>query len=313
MRVLVTGARGFVGHHVVTEFAAHGHEVLALTRPEDCPQPGPSDFLADICDAPAVAAAVRDLRPEACLHLAGIAFVPMGWSRPELVFEVNLVGTLNLLEAFRAHAPAARLLVVSSSQIYGSAPSPEPLTEEAPAAPDSLYGVSKLAADLNSLLYARRYGMPVMTARPCNHIGPGQSTEFVASSFAQQLVAIAAGRREPVMKVGNLDSEREFMDVRDVARAYRLVIERGRAGQAYNVSTGRFVRIGYLLEKLAEYAGVRPRIEVDPARFRPTDVQPRLSAARIERDTGWRPTFALEQTLADIFAAAQRAAGVSPS
>lgn len=307
MRVLVTGARGFVGHHVVAELAASGHDAMAMARPEDCPQPGPSDHLADICDAPAVADVVRRVQPDACLHLAGIAFVPMGWSRPELVFEVNLVGTLNLLEAFRAHAPRARLLVVSSAQIYGNQPSARPLTEDAPAAPDSLYAVSKLAADLNALLYARRYDMPAMTARPCNHIGPGQSAEFVASSFARQLVDIAAGRRDAVMKVGNLESEREFMDVRDVARAYRLVLERGRAGRAYNISTGRFVRIGYLLEKLSEYAGVRPRIEVDPARFRPTDVQPHLSTARIEQDTGWRPTFALEQTLADIFAAAQRA------
>lgn len=302
MRVLVTGAHGFVGHHMVAELRAAGHQAVRLSRPQDCPHPGPDDLLADICDAPRLAEAVRDTRPDGCIHLAGIAFVPTGWTQPELVFDVNVLGTLNLLEAFRQHAPRARLLTISSALIYGNKDHGGVLTEDSPFAPESLYSVSKLAADLNTLLYARRYGLAAMSARPCNHIGPGQSTDFVVSSFAQQVADIAAGRHEPLMKVGNLESLREFMDVRDVARAYRLILERGQAGHGYNVTTGRIVKIGYVLEQLCRQAGVQPRIEINPARFRPTDAQPRLSAARLERETGWRPERRLEDTLADIYA-----------
>jgi GDP-D-mannose dehydratase len=224
---------------------------------------------------------VRDARPDACLHMAGIAYVPRGWTEPDLVFSVNVEGTIRVLEALRRLAPAARTLVISSAQVYGNTPRGRPLTEDDALEPDNLYGVSKVAADLMALLYARRYGMAVMTARPCNHIGPGQSTDFVVPAFAAQLKAIAAGRREPVMRVGNLESLREFADVRDVARAYRLLLEGGVGGRAYNIATGKLVKIGDLLERLCQVAGVRPAIEVEPKFYRPTDAQPALDTARI--------------------------------
>jgi GDP-4-dehydro-6-deoxy-D-mannose reductase len=306
MRILVTGASGFVGHHLSAELTSAGHQVIRLSRPQDCPHPGPDDVLADVCDAPRLADVVATLKPEGCIHLAGIAFVPTGWSHPELVFEVNVNGTLNLLEALRQQAPHARLLVISSAQIYGVRAGEPPQDEDAPFAPGSLYAVSKLAADLTTLLYARRYGMAAITARPCNHIGPGQSIEFVVPSFARQVADIAAGRQPALMKVGNLQSEREFMDVRDVARAYRLILEQGQVGRGYNITTGRIVKIGYVLEELCRLAGVQPRIEINPARFRPTDSQPVLSAARLTRDTGWRPERRLEDTLADIYAAVRQ-------
>ena len=180
---------------------------------------------------------VSELAPDACIHLAGIAFVPLGWTDPELVFSVNLLGTINVLEAFRLGAPKARLLIVTSAEIYGRVPGSHAFAEDAPLTPDNLYAVSKMAADLSSLLYARRYGMHVMTARPGNHIGPGQSPRFVTSAFAEQIVKIARKQTEPVLKVGNLECERDFTDVRDVARAYRLIAEGGRAGEAYNISS----------------------------------------------------------------------------
>ncbi len=307
MRVLVTGSRGFVGRHVHDALTAAGHAMVGLILPAEGPARGSHERVGDICDAAAMRALVRELKPDACLHLAGIAFVPVAWSKPEFVFSVNVQGTLNMLEAFRAEAPAARLLIVSSSQIYGLADRGHPITEDMPMDPDSLYAVSKMSADLSSLLYARRYGMAVMTARPCNHIGPGQSLDFVAPSFARQVASIAAGMAEHRMRVGNLECTREFTDVRDVAKAYRLLLENGRAGQAYNVGSGSLIRVGLLLEKLCALACVQPTIEVDPERYRPTDVHPVLDITRLCQDTGWAASFSLEQTLSDLLKEQQAA------
>lgn len=309
MRVLVTGAGGFVGRHVTSELAAAGHEPLALDLEIPRSVPPEQAFAADLRDASALAGLVRRLRPDACVHLGGIAFVPTGWTEPDLVFAVNAGGTLNLLEAFRREAPSARVLVVTSAEVYGRAPSPVPLTEEAPLRPDNMYAVSKMAADLSSLLYARRYGMHVMTARPENHIGPGQSGRFVAPSFAAQLLAMAEGRAEPVIRVGNLEVERDFTDVRDVARAYRLLLEGGRAGSPYNVASGRFVRIRAILDKLCELAGAHPQVETDPQRYRPADNPPRIATGRIRDDVGWQPLIPLPETLSDILHHLRRRAG----
>ncbi len=302
MRVLVTGARGFVGRHAAADLRAAGHAVARLCRPEDCPDPGPDDRVADICDAEAMDRTIAAIRPEGCIHLAGVAFVPIAWTRPRLVFEVNVGGTLNLLEALRRHAPACRTVVVSSALVYGTRDPGRPRDERAPMEAETLYAVSKMAADLNTLLYARHFGMPLMTARPCNHTGPGQDADFVAPAFARQLAEIAAGRAPPLMKVGNLECAREFMDVRDVAAAYRLLMEKGRAGEAYNISTGQNVPVSDVLKTLCRAAGVTPELEVDPARYRPTDRQPVTLAEKLRAETGWAPRFTLEQTLADVYA-----------
>jgi len=300
MKVLVTGAAGFVGRHLLRELAGAGHDVVSLLEFPVADMPSP--VVCNISNAAELSDVIGKVKPDGCIHLAGIAFVPKGWSDPHLTMSVNLIGTVNLLEALRKHAPAARAVMISTSQIYGNPPHRTPLDEDAPMMPEGPYGVSKMAADLTSLLYARRYGMPVMTARPANHIGPGQSPDFVVSAFATQVAAIAAGKREPVMKVGNLDSEREFTDVRDIVRAYRLLLEKGTPGRAYNIATDRFVKIRYLLETLCELAGVKPKLEIDPALFRPTDTQARISTARILADVGWSPQISLDQTLKDVLA-----------
>jgi GDP-4-dehydro-6-deoxy-D-mannose reductase len=298
MKILITGSHGFVGGFVRAEFSAHGHEVVS----HDLHQA--ADIRFDITDAAAVARGVAQVMPDAVVHLAALAHVPTCEKKPKLAYEVNVGGTINLLEAVQQHAPKARVLMISTSQIYGNTQRPEPLKEDADCLPDHVYGVTKLSADLTTLLYHRSRGMHTMTARPANHIGPGQSPDFVVPSFAKQLREIAAGRREPVIRVGNLDSIREFTDVRDVARAYQLLIEKGVGGSAYNIGCGRFVKIRWILDKLCEIAGVEPEVVVDPALYRPADALPGLDITRIREDIGWAPEIPLEQSLADIHAAA---------
>jgi len=305
MRVLVTGVTGFVGRHVLDDLHGAGYEALGFDL-EPPPGLAADRFAAgDLRDPASVENAVRRLHPDACIHLGGIAFVPTGWSYPHLVFEVNLVGTIHLLESFRRFAPSARLLVVSSAEVYGQTGGDGAIAEDAPLTPSNLYAVAKAAADASARLHAQRYGMPVMTARPQNHIGPGQSPLFVTSSFAEQIARIAAGTAEPVLRVGNLDSERDFTDVRDVARAYRLLIEKGRAGEAYNIASGRRVRIREVLDQLCAAARVRPAVETDPGLFRPADRPRLLNTEKILLDTGWRAQIPLPRTLSDILADAR--------
>ena len=308
MRILVTGACGFVGRHVLDELMRAGHTPLAC----DAVKPAAAHPLpvevhtVDLRDAPALKKLVAELAPDACIHLAGIAFVPMGWIDPELVFSVNLLGTINLLQAFHSAAATARMLVVTSAEVYGRVPGTHPFSEDAPLTPDNLYAVSKMAADLSALLYARRYGVHIMTARPGNHIGPGQSSHFVTSAFAQQIVNIARKKADPVLKVGNLECERDFTDVRDVAHAYRLIIEGGHTGKAYNVSSEKLVKISVILDELCRLAGVSPEIVVDPDLYRPLDARPRLDASRVRKELGWEPRIGLSETLADVLADIER-------
>lgn len=300
MRVLVTGSSGFVGRYLVEELRAHGHSPIGFDAALSDPPLDIPEHAGNILDAEALCHCLTDAQPEACIHLAGIAFVPMGWSDPARVMQVNVNGTLNLLEAVRNAAPDARMLAVTSAEVYGRAARPAPARESDELAPSNLYGVSKMAADQAARLYHRQYGMHTMTARPQNHIGPGQSRLFVVTSFAEQLINLKRSGEE-TLRVGNLDSCRDFTDVRDVARAYRLLIERGHAGEAYNIASGRIVPIRTMLDELCAHANIQPERVIDPERFRPTDQPLSLCLDKIARHTGWAPDIPLQQTLQDIY------------
>jgi len=299
MKVLVTGCNGFVGRHAVAVLNEIGHDVTGadLGGPADSHVPGRP---MDVRDLDSIAAVLEAEQPDAVLHLGGIAFVPLGWTQPQDIFAVNTIGTLNLLDAVRRRLPSARVLVVTSAEVYGSRPAPSPLTEDAPYNPDNIYGVAKAAADHASLLYGVHHGLNVMVARPSNHIGPGQSTRFAAAAFAVQLAAIARGA-DPVMRVGNLDQRRDFTDVRDVARAYALLLESGRPGTPYNIASGTMTPVRSIFDTLCEIAEVSPTVEIDPDLFRPTDSRPSYDVARIRGDTGWEPRIPLRQTLSDLY------------
>ena len=305
MRILITGATGFAGSHLVDRLLAEGHELYALYHRQTTHQALRTDdrlhsVEGDLLDEASLQTAVSAARPDIIYHLAGQAYPARSWDTPALTIAVNSGGTANLLQA-AVKWGRPRVVVVTSAEIYGQIdPDKLPLTEQTVPQPRHPYGVSKLAAGQLVNLYWERYQLPVVEARPFNHIGPRQALGFVVPDFASQLAAIKLGQQPPTMSVGNLEAQRDFTDVRDVVRAYVLLAERGQPGQAYLICSGQPVSIHYLLTTLAELAGVAIDIAYDPARMRPSDI-PCLygSYARLQRDTGWQPQIHLRQSLAD--------------
>lgn len=308
MRVFITGATGFAGSHLVDQLLAAGHEIFALVHTSSSHQDLPADprvqaVPGDLLDLAQLKAAVAAARPDVIYHLAGQASPALSWEAPARTLAINTGGAANLLQAAVAWG-RPRVVAVTSAEVYGRVDEDDlPLTEESPPQPRHPYGVSKLAAGQLAALYWQRYELPVIEARPFNHIGPRQALGFVVPDFASQLAAIKLGQKPPVMSVGNLDAQRDFTDVRDVVAGYVALAERGHPGETYFICSGQPVSIHYLLHTLSELAEVTVEIVYDPARMRPSDV-PCLygSYAKIERDTGWRPQIHLRQSLADALA-----------
>lgn len=292
-RLLVTGASGFVGGHVRQAIAAGRYGDWSF----EAPPPG-----WDLRDEEAVRRLVRDVRPDGVLHLAAQSFVPRSFEHPRETLEINVFGTLYLLQALREAGFAGRMLFVSSADVFGRVPEDElPVSERRQPEPRSPYGVSKFAAELLALQWQRTEGMDVVVARPFNHIGPGQDAHFVLPSLARQIVAIERGQQAPVLEVGDIDTTRDFTDVRDVAAAYGAILDRGRSGATYLVGSGQERRIRDLLTEMCRLAGVSPEIRQDPAKLRPAEQRRmRADATLLATDTGWGPTIPLSTTLNDI-------------
>jgi GDP-4-dehydro-6-deoxy-D-mannose reductase len=307
MRVLVTGATGFVGRHLLEALRAGEHVPIAVGGPHE---PAPALAL-ELLDADAVRRVVDAAAPDAIVHLAGQAFVPQSFADPLGTLAVNAGGTAHVLEAARAyrdrvHAPL-RVLIVSSAEVYGvQRPDRMPLDETAVVRPANAYAASKLAAEAFALAWQRSYGLDVVVARPFNHIGPGQDVRFVVASFARQLAEIAAGAPR-VMRVGNLEAQRDFLDVRDVVAAYLRLVANGRSGEVYNICSGRTVAIREVLRQLITIARVPVEVRDDPERMRSSDL-PILSgdATKLRAETGWEPRYSLAASLRDIYADACR-------
>ena len=300
--VLVTGASGFVGPHLAAALRACGARVYGVASdPPRRSLPLEGWHTADLLDLGSLERVVEAVRPDAVVHLAGQSSAAKSFEQPVETFRINATGTWNLLEAVRKHTPKARTLVVGSGEIYGPLPEGTRAGEDAPFNPVSPYALSKAAADALAELHARAHGLDVVRTRSFGHTGPGQEPRFVVPSFARQIAAIERDGVEPVLRVGNLEVARDLTDVRDVVRAYILLLERGGTGEAYNVCRGEPVRLTEVVRMLAERSRVKVRIEVDPARVRPADV-PWLvgDPARLERDTGWRAEIPFERTLEDV-------------
>jgi GDP-4-dehydro-6-deoxy-D-mannose reductase len=305
MRVFLTGATGFVGSHLVDLLLDQGHEIHALVHGESSHQPLVNHerlcpVMGDLLDALKLRNQIVSIEPDLIMHLAGQASPRQSWQKPALTFAINTGGTANVLDAAVA-AGRTRTIVVTSAEIYGQINENSlPLTEDTLPDPMHPYGVSKWAAAQLVHLYWMKYGLPVIEARPLNHIGPRQALGFVVPDFASQVAEIMAGEREPLVVVGNLDVARDFTDVRDVVRAYLALAEHGKAGEAYLICSGKAVSIRVILDILLELAGVKVGIKDTVELLRPTDT-PQIvgSFAKINADTGWAPIINLRQSLND--------------
>lgn len=293
-RLLVTGASGFVGRHVQAACGDGG----ALSGWQFHAAPAG----LDVRSAEELHAWVRDGRPDAVLHLAAQSFVPRSFEMPRETFEINLLGTLNLLQALTANSFKGRLIFVSSGDVYGRVPdSSLPVNELLAPEPRSPYAVSKLAAEQLCLQWQRTEGLQVMVARPFNHIGPGQAAHFVLPALAGQVAAISAGSQPAVIEAGDIDTTRDFTDVRDVVRAYAAMLERGVSGKTYLVASGKERRIRDLLAMMCSLENIEAEIHQDPAKMRPAEQRRMVGdASLLKNDTGWSPQIPLETTLNDI-------------
>lgn len=289
MRVFVTGAGGFVGRRLQPRLEAAGHAVIGVDRE------------VDVTREDALRRAVADARPDAIVHLAAMSSVAESWQRPAECYRLNFLGTRRLLRAIEAEAPLARVLLVGSADQYAATtPQAKPLDEATPLRPRSPYARSKAAAERLGEAAAAR-GLDIVRVRAFNHTGAGQPDAFVVSSFARQVAAIADGRQPPVLRVGNLDSVRDFLHVDDVLAAYVALLDPRVPADVYNVASERAMPIREVLDVLVRLADVTPRVEIDPERHRPTDWLVG-DAGRLRAATGWRPTIDFEGIADELLA-----------
>ena len=291
MKTLVTGSAGFVGHHLIKHLKDCGDEVSGTDRVEGGP---------DLKNFSDINKLLKKAKPEVIFHLAGQADVALSWKDPIETFRTNVEGTVNLLAAAR-EAGVEKVLTVTSADIYGSVSATDiPINENTPFKPVSPYAASKAAADTASLQAYIGYGQNVIRARSFNHLGPGQSDRFVSSAIASQIAKNEKTEQE-VIKIGNLKAKRDFTDVRDVVKAYRLLAEKGKEGEVYNVCSGVAIPILSIAEKLIKLAKKEMRLEIQKELFRPMEVEIlQGDPSLIFRETNWVPEIPLDQTLSDL-------------
>lgn len=303
MPVLITGATGFAGRHLLAHLSAQ-HPDLALHAtslggdpPIETPQV--QVHTVNLIDRDQVRDLIEHVRPRQIYHLAAQSSPRYSFVDPWATLENNIRAELNLFLACLDLHFAPRILVVSSAEIYQ--PSDQAIDEDSPFLPTNPYSVSKISQDMLALQYFVTHKLPIMRARPFNHTGPGQREGFVASDFAMQIARIEAGQQDAVMQVGNLEAKRDFSDVRDVVRAYRLILEEGEPGTAYNVAAGQAYSIQHLLDTLLSFSSSAIEVQTDPSRFLPVDVPIKVGDnQRLMQTTGWRPEISFEQTLHDL-------------
>ena len=299
MRALITGGRGFVGGWLAAHLRDQGDDLVVV------------DHEVDVTSTDRLGGAFRDAQPDVVYHLAALTHVGQSWEDPVEVQRVNVLGTASVLAAARACGSDPRVLVVSSAEVYGTVTdeSALPLGEDARLAPTTPYAASKVAAEYLCVQAHLAHDLPVIRVRPFNHVGPGQGSQFVVPALAARIVeAQRAGGGD--IPIGNLQARRDLTDVRDVVRAYRLLVRRGAPGQVYNVCRGQTVAIAEVADRLLQLAGAELRLVTDPALVRPVDVPVvQGDATLLRQTTGWEPGIDLDTTLADVLAECSQRAG----
>lgn len=288
MRVFVTGASGFVGQRLMRQLRGAGHDALGTDRE------------VDVTDSAMIRHALDQYVPNAIVHLAALSSVAFSWREPQLCYRLNFIGTRTLLAAAKSSCPKARVLLIGSADEYAAtAPSTKALDESTPLRPRSPYARTKAAAELLGVAAAAR-GQDIVCVRAFNHTGAGQPDDFVVSNFARQVARIRLGQQPAVLRVGNLESVRDFLHVDDVIEAYLALLDPNVPAGVYNVASGRATKIQEVLDRLIAIAGIKARIEPDSERWRETDWLVG-DASRLGLATGWQPKISLDAILHELY------------
>lgn len=302
-KVLIIGSAGFVGNHLIDYILANRKDwqITATKMPREVIDKSVAVRDLDITKPEEIDALLAEVQPDYIYHLAAQSSVALAWKNPQLTIQINIVGTVNLLDAVRKLEKQPRMLLIGSGEEYGHVrPDEVPIVEDNNTRPGNIYAVTKVTQNMIGHLYYEAYGMDIMSTRSFNHTGPNQTPQFVVPDFCKQVAEIEKGRKDPVIYTGNLSAKRDFTDVRDVVRAYCLLMEKGRAGETYNVGCGHAVEIRSILDLILSHSSMKIRVETDPARLRPVDV-PIIEAdiTKLTEDTGWKPEISLDQTITE--------------
>lgn len=301
MRALIIGGAGFVGGYLIRDLDSSGYEVHATCLGNENICENCAVHKLDVLQKDDVSGIFEEVSPDVVYHLAAQSSVALSWKIPQKTAEINIVGALNVLEAAREYGKNPKLIMIGSGEEYGCIdPDSCPIAESRPLDPNNIYAVTKAAQEMAAKVYARAYNMDIVSVRAFNHSGPQQSSTFVISDFCRQIAEIERGIRTPEMLVGNLSAKRDFTDVRDIVRAYRLLAEKGASGKVYNVGRGSAVSIRYILDTAIAMSDSKIEVKNDPDRMRASDIpviEPDVS--EIFRDTGWKAEISVERTVED--------------
>ena len=305
MKALIIGASGFVGPYLVEEIrrSLFCEVITATSRETDTLGIGEDKTVhLNILDRKQILDVLLSEKPDYIFHLAAQSSVALSWKNPKSTVDTNIIGAINLISAIKQSGYSPRVLIVGSGEEYGRVKETDiPIREKAVLAPCNVYAVTKVCQNMMASIYARAYGLQLVMTRSFNHIGPGQSPQFVVADFCSQAVKIEKGLQEPVFRVGNLSAKRDFTDVRDVVKAYCMLIQYGKPGETYNVGSGHAVAVQEILDIILSQTKAEVKVETDPSKLRPVDV-PVIEAdiSKIYKDTGWKPEISPAQTITDI-------------
>ncbi|VYT78559.1 NAD-dependent epimerase/dehydratase family protein [Clostridium tertium] len=300
-KVLIIGINGFVGTHLSNEFKNNGYRCYGADLNPINICENIDMFSLDILDKKNVLDVFKVIRPDYIVNLAAISSVKLSWEIPQKTFDVNVNGTINILETIKELDLKTKLLLIGSSEQYGDIDYTKAVSEEDELNALNPYGISKATQEKVAKLYSRVYGIDVMMVRAFNHIGPGQGKGFVVPDFVSQIVEIEKGILEPIIKVGNLSAERDFTDVRDIVSAYRLILENGNNGEVYNVGSGKAISIREILDIIVDKSRTKVKIEIDKNKFRPIDT-PKIECnnRKLKSETGWNIKYSIDESIEDI-------------